>query len=254
MSEIIQISGCKNPERIGDVIFVHGLGGDARNTWHPENSGTGDQFWPAWLGQDLPDVGVWSLQYEVEPYAWKGSTMPLTDRATNVLALLEAHGLGSHPIVFIAHSLGGLLVKQMLRHAQEFNTLEWTAIVQQIKGIIFLSTPHSGSDLASWISYLRTILPSSVSVEELRANDPRLRNLNLWYRNNVQGLGISTQIYCETQKTRGILVVNETSADPGIPGVIPVPMDTDHISICKPKSKSNLLYIRSKQFIIKNFE
>lgn len=43
--------------------------------------------------------------------------------------------------------------------------------------------------------------------------------------------------------------MNETSADPGIPGVIPVPMDCDHISICRPESKENLIYLGVKRFI-----
>ena len=153
-------------------MFVHGLGGDALGTWHPQGKKDGDNmFWPAWLGQDLKNVGVWALQYEVEPFAWKGSTMPLGDRAVNVLTLLETKDFGTRPIVFISHSLGGLLVKQMLRHARGFGTPEWKNIVRQVRGITFLSTPHSGSDLANWVKYLGTILRSSINVDELRAND-----------------------------------------------------------------------------------
>ena len=115
MSELIQVSGCANPARAGDVIFVHGLDGDARGTWQP--AGLAGPAWPDWLGQDLPDVGVWLLGYEVASSAWKGHSMPLADRATNVLGLLDIEGLGERPLVFVTHSLGGLLVKQVLRHA-----------------------------------------------------------------------------------------------------------------------------------------
>jgi len=72
MSELIQVSGCEKTERLGDVIFVHGLDGDARSTWH--SSEKPDDFWPAWLGEDLSNVGVWSLGYEVHASAWKGTT------------------------------------------------------------------------------------------------------------------------------------------------------------------------------------
>lgn len=255
MSEILAVSGCENLERIGDVVFVHGLGGDARGTWHPQGKRDGDNdFWPAWLGQDLPNVGIWTLQYEVAPFAWKGTTMPLVDRATNILTLLEVHDFGPRPIVFITHSLGGLLVKQMLRHARELGSPEWKDIAQQVRGIVFLSTPHSGADLANWVNYLGTILRASVSVDELRANDPSLRELNIWFRNNFQLLGISVQVYCEKQKTQGILVVDETSADPGISGVIPVPMGANHISICRPDSQNSLIYMRAKRFISRCLE
>jgi hypothetical protein len=57
------------------------------------------------------------------------------------------------------------------------------------------------------------------------------------------------EVYYETRTTKGILVVNQTSADPGIAGVIPIPMDYDHISICKPESKKSQIYRRVKRFI-----
>ncbi|NEQ68807.1 MAG: hypothetical protein F6K21_25565 [Symploca sp. SIO2D2] len=249
--ELIKISGCQNPIRKGDVIFVHGLGGRARGTWHSQKQNNDNNFWPAWLGKDLPNVGIWCLGYEVEPLNWKGATMPLVDRATNILALLDTYDIGNRPLIFITYSLGGLLVKQMLRHAQDLGTPEWQAIVEQTKGIVFLSTPHSGSEIASWINYIGRILSPSISVEELEAHHPQLRQLNLVYRNHQRLSQIPMQVYCEKQKTNGILVVNETSADPGISGVIPIPVDHNHISICKPKSKDSLISLRVKRFVEK---
>ena len=178
--------------------------------------------------------------------------MPLTDRATNTLALLDSYEIGQYPVIFIAHSLGGLLVKQMLRHAQDFGTPQWQAILAQTRGIVFLSTPHSGSDMASWIRHIGGILQTTVSVEELEAHHSGLRELNLLYRNHLRLSQIPMQVYCETRTTKGILVVNQTSADPGIPGVIPIPMDCDHISICKPESRNNQIYRRVKRFIEQN--
>ena len=248
---LIPISGCDNANRIGDVIFVHGLGGDARGTWHPHGKSNDNDFWPAWLGEELSDMGIWSLGYEVEPFKWKGNTMPLVDRATNTLAVLDSHEIGDRPLIFITHSLGGLLVKQMLRHAWDYGTPEWKLIVEQTKGIVFLSTPHSGSNMANWIKYIGGILQTSVSIDELEAHHPRLRELNQVYRNHEWLSQISIKVYCENQKTSGVLVVNETSADPGIKGVIPIPMDDDHLSICRPLSRETLLYRGVRGFIKK---
>ena len=59
---IFRIVGCSNADREADVVFVHGLGGDAKQTWHPD--GKPKDFWPKWIGEELPHVGVWSLDYE----------------------------------------------------------------------------------------------------------------------------------------------------------------------------------------------
>lgn len=249
-NDLIEISGCDNSSRCGDVIFVHGLGGSARGTWHPQERQDDDNFWPKWLGEDFPDVGIWSLDYEVEAFKWKGNSMPLADRATNVLDLLDSYEIGDRPIIFITHSLGGLLVKQMLRNGKDFG--KWSAIANKTKGIVFLSTPHSGSDMASWIKYVGGILRTTVSVEELEAHHPNLRNLNLFYRNDEQFSQIPMLVYCETLATKGVLVVNQTSADPGIRGIIPVPMDCDHISVCKVEDRKSQVYRQVKRFIQNN--
>ena len=247
MAELQKISGCENPHRIADVIFVHGLDGDARTTWREKDRP--ETFWPGWLGEDFPKAGVWSLDYESSSMAWRGDSMPLLDRANNVLNLFEQNGIGRRPIGFVCHSLGCLLIKQVLRNAKDSKNSAWQALTEQTRFVVFLSTPHSGSGMANWIQYMGKLLRTSVNVKELEAHHPQLRQLNIWYRDHVADLGIRNFVYCEEQKTGrtylglgGILVVDKTSADPGIPGVTPISLDEDHISICKPASKIAQVY------------
>src|SRR5205085_5011720 len=127
--------------------------------------------------------------------AWKGATMPLADRATNTLDLLEIDGIGHRSVIFICHSLGGLLVKQVLRHAHDYGNPDYKRIAEHTRAIVFLSTPHSGSNIADWLSHLRTLLRTTVSVEELEAHHPRLRELNTWYRNHSLTPMIKTLVY-----------------------------------------------------------
>ena len=149
-TELIPIIGTENETRRGYVVFVHGLGGDGRGTWHPEEKKDDNNFWPFWLGEDLAHVGIWSLGYEVEPTRWKGSAMPLVERAINALSILDLEEIGERPVVFITHSMGGLLVKQMLRQALDLNDPRWQKIAEQTKGIVFRKTkPHSGSVIKS---------------------------------------------------------------------------------------------------------
>jgi hypothetical protein len=99
------------------------------------------------------------------------------------------------------------------------------------------------------MKHLGTLLRLTVSIDELQAHDPRLRELNTWFRNSTLAPAMRVQVYCEKQSVAGLLVVNETSADPGLAGVIPIPVDENHISICKPESREKLVYSRIKRFV-----
>lgn len=247
MSKLVPISGFDNANRVGDILFVHGLDGDVRETWQSSNDV--NTFWPTWLGEDFPELAVWALDYDASSLGWKGTSMPLTDRAINVLAALDANGIGSRPVIFITHSLGGLVVKQFLRHAAGLGQPKWEDVLKNTKGLVFLSTPHSGSDIATWISYVSLLLKPNISVSEMRSHEPALRDLNLWFRTQIQNTPIPIQVYYEVQTTRGLTVVNATSADPGISGVIPVPIDASHITISKPPSREALIYQRLRSFV-----
>ncbi len=142
MAGLIPVSGCENPNRLGDVIFVHGLAGHAWNTWHWQNPADEnykrDNCWLNWLGGNL-DVGVWTFGYSAARLRANGSVMPLFDQASNLLDDLENFGIGRHPIVFATHSMGGLLVKKMLSTAENFpRDKRKKAVIEYYQGNCFL--------------------------------------------------------------------------------------------------------------------
>ncbi|MEH1947926.1 MAG: hypothetical protein V7K77_13370 [Nostoc sp.] len=257
MLELISVSEPENPHRNGDVIFIHGLAGDAWGTWHHQDrrDRSDCDFWLTWLKEDLTqkgiDVGVWTFGYDAARFQFSGSAMPRFDQASNLLESLQVREIGERPVIFVTHSMGGLLVKEVLRTAQNFRR---QAIIEQTKGIVFLSTPHTGSHLARLIEHISILARPTVNVQELREHAPALRSLNEWYRQNVDNLAIDTKVFYETQPTAGILVVDEDSANPGIRDVNPVAIPKDHNQIAKPSSKEDLVYLSVKQFVEKHIK
>jgi hypothetical protein len=269
-SELIDVINTKNTSRRADVIFVHGINADPRKTWMTNNKLEGKRFpeecWLYWLGEDIPDVAVWTLGYPASAFAWQGFTMELESRADNITNFLLNHpGLDrQRPIIFVTHSMGGLLVKHILRRAISGDCSESNAefLVNQTKGIVFLSTPHTGANLANFIEGLAVLLPT-VNVSELKKNEPELIKLNNWFHRKFDKLDLKARVFCEKQRTpikKGLLgilfrkiVVDENSANLLVPGVSVIPLDANHSSICWVKSyqfrKKDQLYSNVLNFI-----
>jgi len=246
-TSLIEISGCNNPNKLGDIVFVHGLGGHPITTWHHLEKEDQD-FWLYWLGEDLPEYSFWTFGYQAEFSNWKGKSMPRFDRARNLVEFLDNENIGKDkPLIFVTHSLGGLLIKEVMRIADTHSRQE---LINQTKGIIFIATPHNGSHLANIVGVLSQILSTTISVSELTDNNPWLRDLDAWYRERVNKFEISTKAYYETLNTLGYRVVDEGSADPKLEGVMPIPVDANHIDIARPKSRQDLIYKGVKKFIL----
>jgi hypothetical protein len=264
MAELLPISSPLAAERQLDVVFVHGLGGDPIATWR---SGTDENTsWPNWLALEFgTQIGVWSLGYAAAPSKWQGipffggkdpdagAAMSLPRRAENALDRLVSAGIGQRPVCFITHSLGGLLVKSILRRSADSQFApERLQVVEQCHGVLFLATPHHGSRLADLAGALKVYLPS-VSTLDLKDNDDHLMDLYEWYRGYAPSHHILTRSYYENKETKGVvIVVKRSSADPGVAGETALgntPLDRDHLEISKPRNRDDQAYIGSTQLI-----
>lgn len=250
MSQLIKIAGWSRSSV--HVIFVHGLDGHVYDTWRcaPDES----QTWARWLAEDVPGLAAYSVAYDAPSTNWLGTSMALAQRATNVLErLLVAPELTHQPIIFICHSLGGLIVKQMLLDLkeQEHRRPQARSFLERVRGVVFISTPHTGSDKATWLVRLRLLAWPSPLTQSLMANDPEVLKLNVSYRGLADDLRarLENLVFYETQATAGGVIVRAGSSDPGLPGPPAIPIDADHVSICKPRDRSSLIYLRCQRFV-----
>jgi hypothetical protein len=118
-----------------------------------------------------------------EPHRNGIQLMSPGSRAPRVL--LGEPGLKGVPLVFVCHSLGGPVMKQVLRAADGRRAygLAEAAFRDSVKGVVFIATPHTGSPYAAVLDRLRLIAWPSASTLDLVKNNAGLRDLNIWYRN-----------------------------------------------------------------------
>lgn len=253
---IFPIGGAENPNRALDVIFVHGLGGDAYSTWTEGE----DLFWPKWLSEDVPEIGVWTIGYGADRSRWVNDVMSMEDRGLNLLNHLSIKNLGEKPLVFVSHSMGGLISKHILDQGRNNSAEEYRKIVDNTVGVIFIATPHVGSGWADVLDAMRLVYRGNRVIDGLKKDEPALRRLSNAFTELVKEKSLKCLCFFETQEVRykkypwsgwkGIQIVSENSASGDFPKEkSPVGLDDDHLSICRLKSRDALLYGNVKKFI-----
>jgi hypothetical protein len=224
------------------VVFIHGVRFTNARSWL--SSGKPREVWPLWLADDIPQLGVWSLEHESAPTLWTGNAMTRVDRANNLLPLLlEEPRLTGGDLAFVAHSFGGLVLQELLRIASDRSNrdLACANFVRRVSRIVFLGTPHRGAHLATWAGILRMLVRPSAATRGLMRNDPNLRGLLQWFRGYAFDNGIATRTLTETRRTWFFTVVPPDSADAGLLSD-PIPLDADHFGIASPASRDSQVY------------
>ncbi|KAH8699434.1 hypothetical protein GQ44DRAFT_718113 [Phaeosphaeriaceae sp. PMI808] len=143
------VAGDSEGEPLIDIVAVHGLNPTRRedhafHTWTAVDKDGNERLW---LSQDLPKLlpraRIFLYEYNSFP-ALTESKQRFIHEGSKLLACLdnERYKLKDRPIIFIAHSLGGILVKQALVNARQ-NPL-YEPIGEATQGLFFFGTPHGG--------------------------------------------------------------------------------------------------------------
>jgi tetratricopeptide (TPR) repeat protein len=256
MPDLFKVAG-PDGEPSGSVLLVHGLDGNIYDTWrcHARRQPweMDDTFWPLWLAGDRRELAIYVVGYNAPISRLRGTAMHFTDQATSILARLLAEPVLAHgSMTFVGHSLGGLMIKQMLRTADSMARYDVRAraLIERVEKVAFLGTPHSGSDLATWGDRLRILVRPTAATTSLVRNDPNLRDLNNWYRDWANNRTVAHLVLAEARPTAILgIIVPPDSADPGLPNVRVVSIDTNHLEICKPLDRAKDVYVLLRDFL-----
>ncbi|XP_077224280.1 alpha/beta-Hydrolases superfamily protein isoform X2 [Tasmannia lanceolata] len=279
-SDTSDVSGSENCSESAvpllDIVFIHGLRGGPFKTWRiadnkssttsksglvekiDQEAGKQGTCWPReWLAFDFPHARLFTVKYKTNLTQWSGASLPLQEVSSMLLKKLVAAGIGNRPVVFVTHSMGGLVVKQMLHQAKTDNFDE---LFNNTRGIVFYSCPHFGSKLADMPWRMGLVFRPAPSIGELRSGSPRLVELNDFVRHLHNKRLLEVLSFSETMVTpivegyggwafRAEIVPIE-SAYPGF-GELVVLDATDHINSCKPVSHTDPSYTETLAFLQK---
>ncbi|KAG8526971.1 uncharacterized protein KY384_008400 [Bacidia gigantensis] len=231
--------GSEEPLNV-DVIAIHGLNG------HPTGSWTGLDSKSLWLRdslpEELPGARIFSYGYPAD-IVFNPSKATLYDLAVGFVSSLMTKRLPRQrrPIIFVAHSMGGIICKKALILA--LNDPYYRPILEDCAAVLFFGTPHRGSELSGIGGIAADIFNLALFVsgsgmmtgrareDLIRSLNPRSRELleiNRDFRQVADKFRILS--FYETEETTplGKLVVNQTSAILSLPGEEDMPIHRNH--------------------------
>lgn len=237
-----------------DVVFIHGIQGSPFYTWRQGDGPDKTMFtkcWPKdWLPADYPNIRVICVQYESVFSDWflscpmEDNKRSLDVQAKVIKQKLEDCGVGERPIVWVSHSMGGLITKKMLSLSAD--KLDQSNILSSTKGLVFYSVPHLGSPFATKTGRARFVLFPSKEVTEVEQNAENLRKLHEEFSELRKRYKIDCLDFGESKPLKlpyvkyGQMIVPPTSSNVGYGRF--VLLDTNHQEVCKPISKVDPRY------------
>ncbi|CAH0402098.1 unnamed protein product [Chilo suppressalis] len=207
--------------------------------------------WPKdWLPKDCNNLRILGVNYWSTLSEWLErcplQAADIATRAADMAPVLIDAGVGSKPVVWLAHSMGGLIVKQMLVEASQSKEPLFKNLSSNTKAIVFYSTPHKGSALATMPRAAAAVFWPSNDVRQLQENSPELLDLHKSFITYADVFGWETISFAESLPTLvttfkvPIHFVESISADLGRGVFYRLPLD--HLCICKPATRQSVLY------------
>ncbi|KAK4163332.1 Alpha/Beta hydrolase protein [Cladorrhinum sp. PSN259] len=262
-----------------NIIFVHGLRGHPRQTWvagRPDSGAPSEEtlkskrrgkpfswfaeakndpdngvFWPEeLLAHDIPEARVWTYGFNadvIDGMFGANNRNKVTQHSGDLAVRLEREINNQDPIIFVAHSLGGVLVKDALARSQD--------TCAKTKAVIFLGTPHRGSKSAGWgttVANLSKLLLQDVNdkiLRNLEVHGEMLEKIDGEFKFLVQKYNFRIHSFQEGRGISGVRgfhgkIVEDFSSKLGLPRNMETveTMDADHREMARCHDRSDPKY------------
>ncbi|KAK3321504.1 hypothetical protein B0T19DRAFT_374928 [Cercophora scortea] len=162
-----------------DCIAISGLGSHPFGSWQPKGTDKGFM----WIRDELPMhlEGTRAIVYGYDTRLKDSqSFQSISDLARGLVNQLQTYGWGfphAKPLAFLAHSLGGLVLKDALVQIAKGSTEAYRTLISIVRGGIFFGVPNLGMEQ----SHIRAIVqnnPNEALVEDIARNSNYICKLN----------------------------------------------------------------------------
>lgn len=240
-----------------DIVALHGIKGHAYNTWTDKN---GNLWLRDQLPDELPGARIFSYGYDAT-VVFSRATGGIEEFATTLLGHLLRERSGDanrqRRIIFICHSMGGIVIKKALIRA--VSDERYKNIYDSTSAILFLATPHLGSDETNLPLSIANVfncllaLPMRLSgrmrdelITPLARGSPVLSAIQNEFKERKLYEGKRIASFQEMNMTPGLkhLIVDKESAQLHVPGERVIPMiGRDHRNICRFSGRESNSYL-----------
>jgi hypothetical protein len=243
----------RNAEGELAIIFIHGLASNVRDCWLASGP-TSDIYWPWMVSTDpaLKNWGIFLAGYNAEDGGERGISACAQDLYRG-LANASDSPLKRRGLVFVCHSLGGVVARQCLvDHYEEFRG-------QRIH-LMLLASPSRGAGFPRPVARIalgllgllrdrrlsRELAVDLAILEQLDQQFWRLRKEgDTRYLPGLSGVETSEHAALKTMPVVG-RVVQRWSAERYFPAPEHMTGD-DHASICKPSTREARIHVALKE-------
>lgn len=212
--------------------------------------------WPIdWLPQKFPEIRILGLQFESALSYWVKKICPcekdklkLKFRSMDYLQRLADAGIGEgRPVIWVCHSMGGLIVKGIINQSFASTDPKIKQIAENSRGIIFLGVPHRGSAIAKYSQQTALLWPT-IEVKDMEENSKELLKLNQEFLDNIMKMKVPLEVVSIAEgsamkvlKNIKLIVVPLQSAFLGYGDFFV--SNENHLNISKPISQNSFIYL-----------